>query len=360
MCDRLNNKPLVSIIVPIYRVEKYLYKCVDSIIGQRYQNIEIILVDDGSDDECPQICDGYDKKDNRVCVIHKCNGGLVSARKAGLIIASGKYSIFVDGDDWIDELFIQELIEAAIENNSEVVVAGYTKVDDSSKYTICSNGIENGFYSHLMVLSDIAPYMINDKINGLFNIAPNVWNKLVKTELLRDNLSQIDDEITLGEDIVCSYPVIIRAKGVSICNNISGYYYRIRLTSMTGKNDENFIYHCERLFRCLDRVLGCYSFLDSQIKRYKLYIIFIDGIINIEKVAFSRLSLLNKLTGYNKQLTESDVLNSAIRDCRNCEIVDEKWIGLTSKALSQKKMLLALIYETVYRRIENSAEDEIV
>ena len=93
---------MISIIVPIYKVEKYIRQCVDSIINQTYEDIEIILVDDGSPDNCPQICDDYAKTDSRVKVIHKENGGIMSARKAGLKVATGEYIGFVDGDDWIE------------------------------------------------------------------------------------------------------------------------------------------------------------------------------------------------------------------------------------------------------------------
>lgn len=92
---------LVSIIVPIYGVEEYLNKCINSIINQTYKNLEIILVDDGSPDKCPEICDAFEKKDDRIKVIHKKNGGLSDARNAGLDIAHGDYFVFVDSDDWL-------------------------------------------------------------------------------------------------------------------------------------------------------------------------------------------------------------------------------------------------------------------
>ena len=100
------SNPLLSVIVPIYLVEPYLERCVQSIRNQTYQNLEIILVDDGSDDQCPQICDRFADIDERVKVVHKENGGLVSARKAGITEASGKYAAYVDSDDWIDVICI--------------------------------------------------------------------------------------------------------------------------------------------------------------------------------------------------------------------------------------------------------------
>ena len=94
---------LISVIVPIYRIDRYVGLCIESLINQTYKNLEIILVDDGSPDRCPEICDLYAKKDSRIKVIHKENGGLVSARKAGIMTATGKYVGYVDGDDWVGE-----------------------------------------------------------------------------------------------------------------------------------------------------------------------------------------------------------------------------------------------------------------
>lgn len=103
---------LVSIIVPIYGVEEYLSKCIDSIINQTYKNLEIILVDDGSPDKCPDICDAFEKKDERIKVIHKKNGGLSDARNAGIDTAHGDYIVFVDSDDWIENTMVEHLLFA--------------------------------------------------------------------------------------------------------------------------------------------------------------------------------------------------------------------------------------------------------
>ena len=107
------NKPKVSIVVPIYNVEKYLDRCIQSLLAQTLKEIEIILVDDGSDDGCAQICDQYAERDSRIKVVHKKNGGLDSARKAGIAIASGKYVGYVDGDDWIEPFMYERMVELA-------------------------------------------------------------------------------------------------------------------------------------------------------------------------------------------------------------------------------------------------------
>ena len=120
MCD------LISVIVPVYKAEKYLDKCVQSIVNQTYKNLEIILVDDGSPDNCPQMCDEWAKKDSRIKVIHKENGGVSSARNAALDICLGEYAAFADSDDFIEENMLESMMKTAEKAKAEVVVCGFT------------------------------------------------------------------------------------------------------------------------------------------------------------------------------------------------------------------------------------------
>ena len=134
---------LISVVVPIYNVEKYLQKCIDSILAQTYRHLEIILVDDGSPDNCGAICDNYAQEDGRVLVIHKKNGGLSSARNAGLEIAKGELIVFIDSDDWIDANYIEKhnfkritnklLSESPnyVVNQYKCTNCGYIKIEDN-------------------------------------------------------------------------------------------------------------------------------------------------------------------------------------------------------------------------------------
>lgn len=118
---------LVSVIIPVYKVEKYLPMCVDSVLNQTYQNLEVILVDDGSPDNCPAICDEYAKKDERIRVIHQKNAGLSMARNAGLDICTGAYITFVDSDDALHVAFVERLLAACEENGAEIAVGDFMK-----------------------------------------------------------------------------------------------------------------------------------------------------------------------------------------------------------------------------------------
>lgn len=126
----MQGNDMISIIIPVYKVEKYLTKCVDSVLNQTYKNIEIILVDDGSPDNCPNICDEYEKKDKRIKVIHKKNGGLSDARNCGIENAKGKYLCFIDSDDYISPIFISTLYQDIRKMGSQISIVGFEVVEE--------------------------------------------------------------------------------------------------------------------------------------------------------------------------------------------------------------------------------------
>ena len=125
-----SSSPLVSIIIPVYNVEPYLRRCVDSIVHQTYANLEIVLIDDGSSDNCPQICDSYAAADPRVVAIHQANGGQSKARNVGLDLAKGEYIAFVDADDKVEDDYVEVLLQNALSHNADVVVSGYRIIED--------------------------------------------------------------------------------------------------------------------------------------------------------------------------------------------------------------------------------------
>ena len=128
----MKKQPLISIIIPVYKVEKYLEKCVNSVINQTYKNLEIILIDDGSPDDCPAICDKLSKTDKRIKVIHKTNSGVSASRNEGLKIATGEFVAFVDSDDWIDETMYERLINKQQEQNYDLVFCKYIQTVQSN------------------------------------------------------------------------------------------------------------------------------------------------------------------------------------------------------------------------------------
>ena len=137
------KKDLVTIIVPVYNAENELCRCVDSILAQSYKNLEIILIDDGSKDNSLEICSKYSRKDNRIKIFHKNNGGVSSARNFGLTEASGKYICFVDSDDWLDEQYVEALHEEILKNDSDIVIGGFSYVYGNKNIECVEQDLKN-------------------------------------------------------------------------------------------------------------------------------------------------------------------------------------------------------------------------
>lgn len=218
-----------SIIVPIYNVEKYLSDCVNSLIQQTYKNIEIILVDDGSPDNSPLICDNYAKLDSRIKVIHKKNGGLVSARKAGAESSTGDYICCVDGDDFIDLNYIQHMNDIIDNWDVDIVCCGYHLTTSKKTTDIRVNALE-GYYDKEKIKKSIFPYLIMGDKGDYF--LPTVWSKAIRRDIYIKNQIQVPDSISMGEDGACTIPCIIDANSMFISPECK-YYYRYNNLSMT-------------------------------------------------------------------------------------------------------------------------------
>lgn len=245
-------KEKVSIIVAIYEVEKYLEKCVQSVIAQTYKNLEIILVDDGSPDNAPVICDAFAEFDKRVKVIHKKNEGSVFARRDGLNMASGKYVLMVDGDDWMDEGFVEKLVIAAEQNNSDVVVDSFVKSYESEEVKN-KGSVFLGTYTgkNLELMKEQLIYS-GDYFN--FGINPALWNKLFETEKLRTYYKDIPQLITLGDDFAVAMPYLASAECITVIDSDSFYHYRQREDSMVNAYNPKLVANVRNLFCYLQRL----------------------------------------------------------------------------------------------------------
>lgn len=262
----------ISIIVPIYKVEKYINQCVDSIISQTYEDIEIILVDDGSPDNCPAICDKYAKSDNRIRVIHKHNGGLISARKAGLKASTGKYVCFVDGDDWI-ELDMYKNIADSIENTEADCIITQFFFDYPNKPVKSEYKLNKKYYIRSEIEKEIFPTMLFDNQYYRFGIFPNCWSKVFKRELLEKHLPDTDERIRMGEDIAFTYPCLMECQSIAFVDKAL-YHYRINPESMTKAYDpdlQNIIYLPYYALMNKSRELGVD--LSKQLPYYLLYLV---------------------------------------------------------------------------------------
>lgn len=212
---RTEDLPLISVIVPVYKVERYVDRCIQSIVDQTYRNLEIILVDDGSPDRCPQICDSFAQKDDRVFVIHKHNGGLSSARNAGLEKAHGAFIGFVDSDDYIASDMYESMLTNLQKEDADIAFTSSAHVYEDG--SISTKHLVQGQY--LVLNTEEAFKYIN--LPGYFGIA--AWDKLVKRELLNEIC--FPENVVRDEDYGFSYKLLDRARKI-VYDSTPKYYYR--------------------------------------------------------------------------------------------------------------------------------------
>lgn len=232
----------ISVIVPVYNVEKLLPRCVDSILAQTKENMEIILVNDGATDGSGALCDAYAKKNERIRVIHKPNGGLTSAWKAGVKEAKGAYLGFVDSDDWIDADMYERMWESALKYDSDVVVCGlvFDYEDPSLEKRQEISGFQKEYYDR-KELETLYPTLIND---GRFfgrMLQPARVTKLYRRELVEKNMKLCHESVSVGEDMQLTLPALLDAKSISVVKDFYPYHYWFNQNSMTGKFDPNYL-----------------------------------------------------------------------------------------------------------------------
>ncbi len=233
-----NNKCVrFSIIAPFCNIESYVDQCLRSLIGQSFPDFEIVAVDDGSQDRTGALLDDYAAQDKRVKVIHKSNGGLTSARKAGARVATGEYVLIVDGDDWIAPDCLEKLNSVIEQKPVDVIIGGFFQVSPDGKKKISSpRPIDQryGFFDE----AEIAEHYLTN----LFAVPQNVWGKLYRRELYLTYQLPMDDAIRMGEDLCISYPCLAHAKRIYLLNEPL-YFYRVNPKSITNYSGKYVTWH---------------------------------------------------------------------------------------------------------------------
>ena len=263
---------LFSVIVPIYKIEKYLSRCIDSIIAQSFTDFEVILVDDGSPDRCPEICDEYVLRDKRIKVIHKENGGLVSARQAGIKVASGDYIFHLDGDDALCEDALQSAYEIIGEYRPDIVSFSYKRFVDGKVGEVVHDLAEEGLYDKALLKEKIYPHLLSDEnMNHIFYFS---WGKAIRREIAIKHQLNVNPKISLGEDLSCAVPCYLDANTVYMSKK-PVYLYTIRNDSLT--ND----FKTSQITQIADVVEGLRKLdvlkpddFEAQISRYSCFMCF--------------------------------------------------------------------------------------
>lgn len=260
-------KPLVSIVIPIYNGEKYIETCMESMLGQSYENIEIIMVNDGSKDSSSEICDKYAAGDARVKVIHQENKGLSGARNAGIAKATGEYVIFFDVDDTVDKDVIKDNIKLATDNNADVVMFcfWYYNVDTGE---LKPNPMDRVFVGDAREY--FYDYLIPTMDTEVFN-AP--WNKMIKKSVLEDNNLHFDSRYPIYEDIIFASELFNVVNKI-VVNNKMYYKYFVRSSgSLITRFYETFFDSVTQFHTNAMRYCAKYENNESQVRRFnKLYV----------------------------------------------------------------------------------------
>lgn len=258
---------LISVIVPIYKVEKYLKKCVESILEQTYSNLDIILVDDGSPDNCGDIIEEFRKKNERIRTIHQKNGGLSDARNSGIKIAKGKYIVCIDSDDWIEKNMIEVLYKDIINTNSDISVCEFVEEDD------LQNILSAKKYNN-----EIIEFSSKEALKSLIKqdiLTNHAWNKLYKASLF-EGIEYPKGQ--LMEDVSTTYKLFEKANKI-VYQNTSLYHYIQRGTSILGNITEKRINDQE--FAFFDRN----KYLMEKYSEFK-EIIELDNMYNVKTLYF--------------------------------------------------------------------------
>ena len=262
------NQPLISVIVPVYKVEKYLPRCIESVLKQTYKNFELILVDDGSPDNSGKICDEYALRDNRIKVIHKENGGVSSARNTGIDAANGEYINFIDSDDWVPENSLEILLNTIIENDAELSICGF----EFRGIKVVSKKYEKKFID----FRETEDAELVEIFRQCFFYS--ACGKLFKTKILKEDDIKFSNKIKIGEDTLFVRKYLINIKKIEISNKSVYFYNQLNFSSATKK------YYPEHNVWSMDLINTYNDLLNSKLKTDSRKYLFIYA---LEKFIFT-------------------------------------------------------------------------
>ena len=245
------GQPLVSIIVPVYNLIDYLDRCVESLLGQTCKEIEIILVDDGSTDGSGARCDEYAGKDARIKVIHKANGGLVSAWKRGLKESTCPYVSFVDGDDWIDTGMIEDLLTFAKGGDREIISCDYL-IEQPGEIRAVYQGLAAGEYDRNQLEKLVFPKLLGNE-NRMVCLSRCM--KLISRELIEKNAHYSEEDLRMGEDVAVMLPTLLDCDRLVVLEHKAYYHYYYNPASMVHKYDSGLYKNIQNLRRIIGRIL---------------------------------------------------------------------------------------------------------
>lgn len=320
--------PKVSIIVPVYKVEPYLKRCVDSLTNQTLKDIEIILVDDGSPDNCPKMCDDFAQLDSRIKVVHKQNGGAASARNIGLDLATGDYIAFVDSDDYIDKTMYESMLKISCDNNCDFVMCDCIK-EYPDKKEIYTHNIRTGFYDKKQLINEYYPHLlIMENIEYPATISNCLF--LFRRKLIDDNSIRYDSGIKYSEDLLFGAKLLYKAESFYYMKGEAFYHYCMNPTSVTHVFDS----------KKWDNYLRLHKLIKEYFEKNLVY----DFSVQIELVLL--FFLYNTITDLkNNSHYKKDQLIETLKRILNCKQVAYmfKKVNIFKLKIPFKQKLLTLL-----------------
>ena len=319
---------MISVIVPVYKTEEYLERCVNSILNQTYKDIELILVDDGSPDKCPEICDMFAKKDERVKVLHKANGGVSTARNAGLEIATGDYITFVDSDDYIELDMYEKMLSKAAEYGCDVIMCDCMK-DYPDHSTIYTHDIRGGFYSYEELVIEYYPHLLmmeNVEYPATISNVTILWKNTLNTPDMR-----YEPAIRFSEDLLFGAKLLRNAKSFYYMKGEALYHYIFNESSASHTFVDDKWDDYIKLFRCINNEFSNYRSFDfkNQIDLCLLFFVY-NTVGEIYSINYSYIQKRNKIY---------EILNTP-------EVVDMfKNIDIFKLNVSTKLKIITFVYK---------------
>lgn len=303
---------LVSIIVPVYNVEKYLDQCIKSLVNQTYSNIEIILVNDGSKDLSGEICDSWSLKDKRIKVIHKQNEGLGLARNTGLQHINGRYVTFMDSDDYADSNLIEELFEAIKEHTADTCIGGFKRVNNVGKI-LYKETYSYKIYEIQACINELLIKMIGSSPEKSDSIRMSVWNVLYSVDILRKyNILFPSERDFISEDIMFDLDYY-RFSNKAVVINTAAYNYRLNDSSLTTKYyPQKFVKYKILYDELLKKINLIYKDENAIYRLQRQFFVNIRSCIEQESTKVSKLSY-NQAIKNIKDICSDEQLQSIIR-----------------------------------------------
>jgi len=300
---------LITIIVPVYNVEKYLEECIKSLMNQTYSNIQIILVNDGSTDCSGEICDKFKQIDERIEVIHKKNEGLGFARNTGLEYVRGKYVTFIDSDDYADRDLIERLYISIKENNADTCIGGFKRVNDNGKI-MYKERYKRVIYQNKEIIDELLPRMLGSSPEKSDAVRMSVWNVLYSTEIIRNNSLKFPSEREyISEDIIFDIEYYSKSQKCCLIDSCA-YNYRINNTSLTQSYKKDRFEKSKFLYNQLINKIEEYRLGDKAIIRLqRQYFVNIRCCIKQECMKISKLKINDSFNNIREICNDTQLKN---------------------------------------------------